>query len=120
MGAPFCQYKEIWRIAGPERPRCVNRRSSRKLARPHDTIASADTPVSALHKPSVSPDPQPHQSRTWLDDREAEVPRDIVSESARAHLGIERPPVAITSAAASKCAVGLDPKALGARDSVTR
>src|SRR5437868_10369598 len=41
---PPSQYDEIWRIAGPDRPRWVNSTFSRKRPAPHDTSASVDTP----------------------------------------------------------------------------
>ena len=41
-------------MAGPERPRCVNRMFSRKLCPAQDAIASRETPARSWSNPSAS------------------------------------------------------------------
>ena len=87
-GVAPSQYDEICRIAGPDRPRCVKSRFSRKRPPSQVTSASTDTPDrSPIARERVGREGERHQRGPRRHDGETELLGDPVSERRRADLG---------------------------------
>jgi hypothetical protein len=122
IGVPGVQYEEICRMAGPDRPRCVNSRSSRKWPpvglRPLERAGfHIDLQRDAGHRrrtaPSLRVEGQRHQRRARLDHAQLELLGDAVAEVGGADLRDRQ------AAAGDDDAVGLDVAAVGLQHKFT-
>ena len=116
--SPSRQYDEICRIAGPERPRWVNKTFSRKLWRPHeDDCVNRDAAQRLAKRQHVAGELQPYQARPWVDYSEPKAAREIVREAACSHFRNREPAGRDHQRRRGEAAtVGLDAEAVGPGD----